>query len=280
MKHGYRFNASATGLAGHITNPFQHVIESQAPSALSSVGGYSGARVPGFRFKEVISFRSAATQVIGDFSEDTDSWDTVVTSTVEGLEILGVVQAERVVARIATRHFRDPQLGPDSIRPLGSQIDGLVIAGVEADIVWNRDLLCNLDTHQKIADAYEDPSSDFKTRYDASQYIGETEKILDRHRPFFPWHDRERTAEIPNKGGVIATSLVESVSTPDGCLDSRAHVIHVPQFGTIVLAQYLPGPYGATIDMIRVHFGSSLGGDVTVGGGATSGQPMPPPHSK
>jgi hypothetical protein len=278
MKHGYRFNASATGLTGHITSPFDHVIESQAPSALSSIGGYSGAREPGFRFKEIVSFRAAYTQVIGSYSEETASWDTVLTSTVEGLDILGVLQAERVVARIATRHYRDPKFGPDAIRPVGSQIDGLFIGGVETAIVWNKDLICNLDTYQKITDSYEHPSSSFRARYDSAHYIGETEQLEEHHRPFFPWSDREKRGEIPNKGGVIATSLVESVSAPRGCLDSRAHVIHVPQFGTIVLAQYLPSQWGATIDMIQVHLGCAANGTVAAGGGATSGQPMPPPH--
>ena len=243
MKHGYLFNASATGLSGRITLPFHHIIESQAPSALGPVGGYSGARVPGFRFKEILSCRAAYTQVIGDYNEPTDSWDTVITSTVEGLQILGVVQAERIVARVATRHYLRPDIIlPDSIRPAGSTIEGLTIAGRAPALEWHKDLLFDLDTFDKIADAHEERS------------------------------------EGQKRGDAIAVSLVKSVTFPDDGIESPGHTVYVPQFGTIHLAQYVPSRMGARIDMLRVELGCAVAGDVACGSGATSGQPMPPPH--
>lgn len=107
MKHGFQFHAFATGVAGKITHPFDHTIDSLAPTALAPQGGYSSGRVNHYKLREVISFRSTYTQVSGAFSEETGSWDTVMTATVEGLQILGALKADLVVARLASRHYLD-----------------------------------------------------------------------------------------------------------------------------------------------------------------------------
>src|SRR5208283_2842736 len=99
MEQQFLYHALASGVSGQITLPFQHLIEVQAPSALPSTGGYSASRVEGFRYEDILSFSSASTVATG--SESGESFNTLATATVEGLNILNVVKADRVVARLA-----------------------------------------------------------------------------------------------------------------------------------------------------------------------------------
>jgi hypothetical protein len=149
MKNRFQYHAFATGFAGQITHPFEYLIEAQAPSALSPMGGYSSNRVENFRLKEILSFRAAYTQVAGSFIDKggRQSWDTVVTSTVEDLNIMGIVTADLIVARLASSHGVN-DLEP-TILPLGSRIEGLRIAGIPVDIEWKVDLYCESDTYTK-----------------------------------------------------------------------------------------------------------------------------------
>lgn len=149
MKHGFQYHAFATGFAGQITHPFEYLIEAQAPSALSPMGGYSSNRVENFRLKEILSFRAAYTQVAGSFIDKggRQSWDTVVTSTVEDLKIMGIVTADFIVARLASSHgVNDPE---PTILPLGSRIEGLRIAGIPVEVEWKVNAYCDRGTYTK-----------------------------------------------------------------------------------------------------------------------------------
>src|SRR5215831_8902264 len=102
MERTFFYHALASGVSGRITAPFQDLIEVQAASALPHTGGYSAARVENFRYKEILSFRSSTTLTIGSFSEDKRKYNTLATTTVEGLNILDAVTADRIVARLAS----------------------------------------------------------------------------------------------------------------------------------------------------------------------------------
>jgi len=155
-------------VAGRITSPFDELIESQAPSVLGPHGGYSSGRIDNFRYREILTFRSARTQVSGAWSEQTQSWDTLAVSVVEGLNILDTVTAERVVARVASR-----QIGRDE-RPLvtleGSRIDGLRIG--------NRTLDFTLDLDKHGEPGYEIEIPQFGTVILGQVLIGERSRDL------------------------------------------------------------------------------------------------------
>src|SRR5260370_31946952 len=68
---------------------------------------------------------------------------TQVASTVEGLNILDVVTADRVVARLTSSH--DLTDGEAHIHLVGSKFENLRIAGCEVDVKLRHDLLQPLD---------------------------------------------------------------------------------------------------------------------------------------
>jgi len=134
MAGRFFYHAFGVGLGGRITRPFCEVIESQAATALGTIGGVGLSHVDGYRFKHIVSFRSARAYAVGSKGED-GSLNTAVTVTVEGLNILDVITADVITARIASRHatndsepmittvgseFRDLRIGEN---PVPTDID-------------------------------------------------------------------------------------------------------------------------------------------------------------
>ena len=85
--------------------PIEHNVAPQAPMSLSPSGGYGAARSENFRLDGVMSYKSASTQVAGHLSKkEGHGWVTLVTSSMEGLNVLDVVTADRITAQISTEH--------------------------------------------------------------------------------------------------------------------------------------------------------------------------------
>lgn len=130
MDQVFLYHALASGVSGHITLPFQEVIQVQAPSALPFTGGYSASRAEGFRYKDILSFSFASTVSTG--SESSHFFNTLATATVEGLNIFDVVTADRVVARLASKYSKDT--GEQSSTFAGSHFENLRIAGYPVEV--------------------------------------------------------------------------------------------------------------------------------------------------
>src|SRR5262249_39299509 len=135
MFERFRYHAFTTGVSGHITLPFDEIIPVQASIALPESGGFGTANSERFSFHDILSFESASAVVAGSFSPTDKTFDAVATVTVKGLNILGMVTADQVVARMASAHPEDPTKG-HSITPLGSYFVNLRIAGhlIELDL--------------------------------------------------------------------------------------------------------------------------------------------------
>ena len=131
MQPTFLYHALATGISGQITLPFQQVIEVKAPSALPFTGGHSSSRTEHYSFKDIMSFAAASTMTTG--SESDNSFHTVATATIEGLNILDVVKADRVVARVASKYAKGN--GARSVTFAGSLIENLRIGGHPLDVV-------------------------------------------------------------------------------------------------------------------------------------------------
>src|SRR5690348_13619660 len=121
----YLHQADAIAAWGHITRPFCEPIPTQAALALPVAGGYGSARVDGFRFKEILSFGAAYTEVVGSEHNPEGPFDTLALCAIEKLNILDVVTCDRLVARISSR--RDLANDEPEITTLGSRFEGLRI---------------------------------------------------------------------------------------------------------------------------------------------------------
>ena len=97
----YFYNASAYGLAGEIERPTRHSISAQAATTLAGSGGRGFQRIENFSVSPFVSFDAAYTEVGGSFDDCHNQHTTFAYSVIEGLNIAGMVTADRVVARMA-----------------------------------------------------------------------------------------------------------------------------------------------------------------------------------
>ncbi len=97
----HSYNADAMILDGFLRIPVEKEIKPLGAVSLSEKGGYRSERVEDFHLDEVISYRSAYTQVAGNLDRKPGhGWATLSTVVVEGLNILEVLTADRIVGQI------------------------------------------------------------------------------------------------------------------------------------------------------------------------------------
>src|ERR1051326_2582860 len=110
----YFYNASAYGLAGEIERPMRHSIPMQAATTLAGSGGRGFQRIENFSAPPHVSFDAAYTEVGGSFDECHNQHTTFAYSVIEGLNIAGMITADRIVARMA---IYSPEAPPDPEKP-------------------------------------------------------------------------------------------------------------------------------------------------------------------
>jgi hypothetical protein len=170
-----------------------------------------------------------------------------VSSTIEGLNILDMITADRITGRLSTEH----QVGQSEghIVALGSAFENLRIGGYEFKIRLRHELLLNSKTH---ADLVKKVASDKKSGKMAA-----------------------------TKGKVTVCSLVEEIETDFPGLsagDKRGHVVEIPHFGTISFAELICQEGTKTLTMLRFDLGSPDGGKGTAVEIAMNGPEYPPPN--
>jgi hypothetical protein len=149
----FAFRASAAALGGFFTRPVHEPLPVQAASVLPSVGGYGTARAEHFRFHELVSFKAAYTQVIGtEYSEDgRRERSTLALAVVEGLNVLDMVTADRVVGRLVSEtDLTAKAAGELTWLPLGSYFVNLRIGGRRVEPAAHDALMHKALTNQDI----------------------------------------------------------------------------------------------------------------------------------
>ena len=258
----YHYNAHGHALSGEILRPFHETIEVQAAMSLPARGGYGSARVENFRLKGAVSFRSASTQVMGSFDADTKNHTTLVSTTIEGLNFLDVVTADRIVMRLAS-HFH---LDNDANRPvvdrephitvLGSHFVNLRIAGHLAKIEFDHELFLRIDTFEAL-------------REELKSNAGFRKMALD------PYHTEKRQ-EHPRDRGIVLCSLVKDIHVDCPGVTRKGHVLTVPEFGKVYVAELIAEHSRRTLTMLRFELGSPGRGGGTAGSGQSNGSSYPP----
>jgi hypothetical protein len=252
-KERYFYNAHGHALSGQIDRPFKHTIEVQAGTTLPTAGGYGSSRVCDFRLKEIASFKAAYTHVSGSLDEKSSSHTTLVSSAVEGLNILDLVTADRVVARASsqwTSGDKEPQ-----ITFLGSQVENLRIAGHRVDVELDGDLCLRLDTFASLTKEFETNANFRKIAEDPFQ-TGQPQKF-------------------PGANGVLLCSLVRDMKTTCPGIKRQGHAFIVPQCGKIFLGEVLAEHGKRTLTMVRMELGSPVCGQIICTAVIASGHHWP-----
>jgi hypothetical protein len=239
-KSRFYFHAGGHALSGEFRRPIRHLIAAQAATSLATIGGHARARAENFAADHLASFKLAHTHVSGSQKDDT-TWTTNVTSTVEQLNILDVVTADRIVLRLTSQHKQGKPEG--HIMALGSQFDNLRIAGYEVDVTLRHELLIENETYDKLRSKIATDKKSGKIASGGAQYT--------------------------------ICSLVEKIETKLPGVSGRSHIIDVPHFGQVSLAEILVIPGSITLTMIRLDLGSPDDATVAAVEGQVNGFPWP-----
>jgi hypothetical protein len=269
MIERFRYHAFTTGVSGRITHPFDEIIPVQASLALPETGGFGTVRVDRFDFRGILSFESAQALVAGCFTPRTQSFDSVATVTVTGLNILGMVTADRIVARIASSHPQDPERG-HSITPLGCYFENLRIAGYSVELDLATGTFTRLDTHAKVCAAYKENQDGFREEFDKLTLTGR-DNIPDLLRQYFPYAGKKGPRPIEESNGVIACTLVRGIRGLPPELAPVGHVIRLRDFGSIRLAEFKITGTERSIMMLQVDLGCAPTGGGGIGGASGNG---------
>lgn len=275
VKKVFYFHADANSLGGFIEEPFR-VVHSQASVSLPAVGGYASVRAHDFKFEEIISCRSTYTHVAGRPIKKNGPWTARVTAVVEGLEVLGVLSAERAVARVFVEHPEDG--GPPRVSFAGSHYHKLRYLGKEVDLSFNPTLL---PPHHQAGDVYnEDESIPAEIEWSALLDVAQRQSAALRDTKGVPDWAIERYGWLSAKqstanGGPAICSLVDRVeaTTP---AQTYGHFLEVPDIGRFFLAEAMILPQSIQLTMIRAELGCKTKGQTSVATARTNGVSVPP----
>ena len=244
------YSAYGHALSGRISRPLDHIIEVQAGMSLPSIGGIGNARVEDFRFRDFVSFKAAYTHVAGSMS-DSEIHTSLVTSTIENLNVLDIMTADRVVTRLASRsknHDKEPQ-----ITLFGSKIDNLKIAGCAIHLDFADELFLGLTTFESIRKEF-DSNAKFRKIAADPFFTGKPKKSIDAH-------------------GVVVCSLVKDIEFNCPGVTRKGHALEVPEFGTVYIGEVFAQHRKRTVTMLRLELGCPVVGTMICAQAAGNGYP-------
>jgi hypothetical protein len=262
----FHYHACAHAFSGKFSRPFEHQIDALAGSVLPIIGGHGQARAENFQFREFLSFRKGYTHVSGAEQTEPDgvlSHNTLVTSTVEGLNLLDVLTADRIVARLYSKHREGDAEGKFNM--IGSRFEGLRIADCDVKVELDLELVARIPTYQKALEEFDKKADFYKIA--SNLFKDRDDKPLERPKPC----------------GAILCSCVKEVegikkiqANCPGVTRVGHHGLHVEGFGTIFLGEVVITHGQRTLTMIRFEIGSAVSGKGTVVQADSNGQQWPP----
>ncbi len=243
----YLYDASALAIAGEIRRPTQQVIENQASTCLAMTGGVSRAEVAGFHVPGIVSFRRAFAEVSGS-SEASSIHHTGANVVVEGLNVLDIITADRVIARLYGRH--SPKEVESRVGANGTHFENLRIAGQSVQIELATGLLDRYDTFAELDAAYSRSPHEF-----------------DR----FLFGSRRKSLK-PDASDLYHISLAEKVVLPSN-LGTKVHgcTIEIPNFGKVYIGELFIQKSRRRLNMLRFELGSPVAGRLLIASASCNG---------
>ena len=275
VKKVFYFHADANSLGGYLENPYR-AIPSQASVSLPAAGGSASARVSDFRYEEVLSCRSTYTHAAGRPIKTNGPWTARVTAVAEGINVLNVLTAERVVSRVFVEHPEDG--GPPKISFAGSHIHGLRFRGKEVEVSLNSTLL---PAHHRGGDVYnEDESFAPEIEWQSLWDVAKQQSAGFRDRSGTPVWAIDRFGWLAQKqslNGVDTAicSLVDRIAPVEGA-QSFGHFLEVPDIGRFFLGEALIMPGSIQLTLLRAELGCKNQGAATIATSRTNGSSIPP----
>jgi hypothetical protein len=283
----YAHHAFAYGFAGQIERPFRHTITTQASAVLGASGGRGYQRVDNFQVDGIVHFKAAYVEVGGSFDECHNRHTSYATSVIEGLNILDVFTADKVVCRMA---IYSPEVGNAQSEATfditGSHFVNLRIAGHQIDVKLATHVFHEHDTFSKLNQAHRDGKtrnwlveSGLSKLNDAELKKLESDyhALCGMSEIVKKWkQDGERSKERTSYSfsPVNHLKLEDHVGASSELLGFGS-IICVPKFGVVRLAEMNVTPSCRSLTMFRVQM-CSTGTGSTDGSGTGGSGGIPP----
>jgi len=274
VKPVHNYYAEANVLHADLEQPLRDKIRPQAFVKLPRDGQYQFSQATPFRFEGILSYQGGYTQVAGHPSSKIAGFATLTTSVIEGLNVLDVVTADRVVAQISTVH---PAYGTGqvpSVTFLGTRFDNLRIDGRKVEVDRCLDILGPKPADDESYFDNRDVLNRISTQYER---IATAEDLPEWAAEQYP-----KDRPVLNGDGKLECSLVRGVAGAPGT--PFGHVIDLPHFGKIFLGELRverePGnpnkgiydAYKFHLTMIRLKMGCLAEGNISVAALDSNGQ--------
>ncbi len=251
----FHFHGCAHAFNGQFTRPFHEQIDAQAQSVLPVTGGHGCARVEKFRFREFISFKAGYTHVSGGYQAEDESNNTLVTSALEGLNMLDVLTADRLVCRLYSKHRKDAVEGHITMH--GSKFENLRICGYPVNIELDFRVFEEIPTFAQARKQFAKKGDFWKIAKDP--------------------HHSGKSLPDPGENGAFFCSLVKNMDVDYPGIERCGHSLYVPGFGKVFFAEVMISHGERSLTMLRYELGSSTSGSGSAGSGGTNGKQWPPP---
>lgn len=265
----YIFGADAIGVSGNITHLFlDDIIPVQAAMALPSDGGLGTVRIDGFRHKDILSFSSAHSEVVGK-EKDEGVYETLSTSVVENFNLLDTVTCDRMVARLEGRYpcgneDEDDFASPPElcVVPLGSKFEGLRVGDHYFKILEIAPFFCRPDraSWTSLEKALEDEDE---------RRMLEPLSLPDADGNPVPLPGRGQKADLLGFGIALGEPEPDTKPRFPLCFD-------LPDFGIVHLGEFFCSPDSRSLTMLRVQLRGKHHGLATGAHCLIRSEPYPP----
>lgn len=235
-----KFHAGGHALSAEFTRPISYQVPAQAAVSLSTSGGHGHAEVNDYGVPNLVRFRKAESHVSGSY-QDGNTATSHSSISIEGLNILDAITADRIVVRLTSEHKLDEPEG--HILAIGSLFENLRIGGYKFEIKLKHELLLKNKTHKELCNAVPG-------------------------------------GKMAGADKVMLCSLVEEIITDFPGLsdeDKRKHVVTIPHLGTIAFAELLSLDGHKTLTMMRFELGCPHAATGTTVEAYMNGPQYPPP---
>lgn len=236
----FHFRAQAHAFSGEIHHPFWYPIRAKAATSLPTIGGLATARHGSFHCHELASFGRAHSHVSGrEVSKNV--YITHATTTIENLNIEGVLTADRIVGRVSSTYSHDHPEG--LVLTEGTAFENLRIKGHRVEVIFRHGFL-------------EESFDKLRKKVEKEKKSAKKSRVND---------------------GVAVFTLVDRIETDLPYVPTDGgYIFEVPNFGQVTIAEIFAEPGARTLTMLHLELGSPQTANLTVAEDGTNGKPPPP----